>query len=1294
MKYFFKLGIFFLLGLNMGYSNPMNANPVLGSFLGPTAVNDSLSTCQGVSVYIPILNNDIVNHPAISLDSNSVDLGPGHATSFTVTGGTFTYDSSTQLVLFSPAAGFQGTTSINYTVKDNLGNISNQAKITVVVFTAPNSYVVTGGGVYCQGTFGGVGVGLSGSDIGISYQLLINGSPMGSLIPGTGGSIYFGNQTTVGNYRIQAINPVSGCSTIMNSSATVNSVAPPTAYSVSGGGIGCNLGSGAVITLSNSDIGVDYQLQNGSTLIGSPIAGTGSMITFPPVNGSSGVYTVTATNSTTSCTSPMSGFAIVTIYSAPNQYTVSSLNLCEGNVSNTIVLSGSQSGVSYQLLLDGNPVGNPIIGTGTKLNFIGDTVPGVYRIVATNANGCFSIMRNSAVISPSPSIYTLSPKIQNYCPSSPLPSINLSNSDIGVNYQLYSSGTALGSPVSGTGSALVFGPLPAGNYWVIASNSGSGCTSPASDTVSIILNNLPTNYSLTPLVSHYCTGSFGAPLVLSGSQTGVNYQLYFMGKPVGSMISGTGNPLNLGYYPSGKFTISAISVINPCTSVVSDTATIIQDSLPQSFAMTPDTGYYCKNGTGVNINLVGSQTGVSYQLLKNNIPQGTAYPGTGGAINFGFRTNGTYSVIAVNNATGCAIVMANNSVIIADSLPKAFSLLPKDSSYCSGITGIPLVLSGSENGIHYQLMTGNNPVGNPLVGTGSPLNFGTLTQGNYWVLALNPKTSCQSPSLDTAVILKDSLPISYTLNPISSHYCQGDSGIHLSLNGSQTGVQYQVLAQGVPLGSPISGTGSPLDLGLFKFGSYTVLETNSSTHCNQTTNSSNIIQDSTLKKFQLNPLNPHYCLGNGVDLKLSGSQNGAIYQLYKGNNPVGTALTGTGSSLDFGIQPMGSYFIMGNPSIGNCNTIVSDTTTILKDSLPLNFNITGNHEYCNGTGETLLNLMGSEVGVSYQIENLSGAIGSPLAGTGGPLVFSGITSGNYTILAMTPGGCTTTMNMGIPFQVVNVLSGSITSHGASCSKPNSGSLHLSIQGGISPYSILWNTNQTDSVITGLGIGSYSVTIKDSSGCILTLSSTVKNSLPPLSKPVQVSTVYNTPLSFNLSSSISAQDTSINFKTIDLDPGSPGIQNKITLSNMGQFQVDSTGKVTFVPANLFTGIVSIYYTVQDNNGCLSDTSTIQVNVQANSNVNNPLKFPTLFTPNGDGSNDTFGIEGLNAYPNNSIEIFNRWGNQVFYAQGYLKQVSAWTGDGFGEGTYYYILKVEIGGVLKTYSGYVALIRSAK
>ncbi len=62
-------------------------------------------------------------------------------------------------------------------------------------------------------------------------------------------------------------------------------------------------------------------------------------------------------------------------------------------------------------------------------------------------------------------------------------------------------------------------------------------------------------------------------------------------------------------------------------------------------------------------------------------------------------------------------------------------------------------------------------------------------------------------------------------------------------------------------------------------------------------------------------------------------------------------------------------------------------------------------------------------------------------------------------------------------------------------------------------------------------------------------------------------------------------------------------------------------------------------------------------------------PTLFTPNGDGFNDFFGLEESDALKDFQMEVYNRWGRKVFATNQNIKQ---WDGSGADNGVYYYLL----------------------
>jgi gliding motility-associated-like protein len=69
----------------------------------------------------------------------------------------------------------------------------------------------------------------------------------------------------------------------------------------------------------------------------------------------------------------------------------------------------------------------------------------------------------------------------------------------------------------------------------------------------------------------------------------------------------------------------------------------------------------------------------------------------------------------------------------------------------------------------------------------------------------------------------------------------------------------------------------------------------------------------------------------------------------------------------------------------------------------------------------------------------------------------------------------------------------------------------------------------------------------------------------------------------------------------------------------------------------------------------------------------LIFYNSFSPNGDGTNDSFIIGNLERYPNNTLEIYNRYGQKILTKTPYYND---WNGSYFGTelpcGTYFYIL----------------------
>lgn len=84
------------------------------------------------------------------------------------------------------------------------------------------------------------------------------------------------------------------------------------------------------------------------------------------------------------------------------------------------------------------------------------------------------------------------------------------------------------------------------------------------------------------------------------------------------------------------------------------------------------------------------------------------------------------------------------------------------------------------------------------------------------------------------------------------------------------------------------------------------------------------------------------------------------------------------------------------------------------------------------------------------------------------------------------------------------------------------------------------------------------------------------------------------------------------------------------------------------------------------------------------VNNPTLGNYFLSPNGDGVNDFLVIDGLEESPNNSLHIFNRFGQKVFEKINYTNEFTGYSNmnnfvisrdTGLPEGVYYYMVTLD-------------------
>ncbi|WP_345080369.1 beta strand repeat-containing protein, partial [Nemorincola caseinilytica] len=882
---------------------------------------------------------------------------------------------------------------------------------TISTNALPNVYNMTGSGSYCA-SIAGLAVGLSNSTNGVTYQLYNGATPVGVPVVSPGGVLSFGVQPA-GVYSATATSAV-GCTSNMSGTAIVMQNALPTVFTTGGGGSYCSGGTGFPVTLSGSTAGVNYQLYNGSTATGAPVAGTGSALSFGTFTAA-GTYTVRATNAITTCTANMSGSAVINIDALPTAFTVGGGgSYCIGGAGQNITLSGSQSGVSYQMYRSGTPVGTAVPGNGSSLNFGLQTTAGSYTMIGVNtATGCSTGMTGSATVSVNalPVIYPITGG-GNYCTGGTGVTVGLGGSQTGVNYMLYNGAAQIGSTMGGTNSPISFGTQTlTGTYTIFAINPTTGCSNNMSGTASIGINPLPTVYPVTG-TGAYCAGGTGVAVGLSGSSTGVNYSLS-MGATLVSVMSGTGSALNFGnQLTAGTYTVQATNSVTGCQSNMNGSAVITVNALPNVFAVSASGSSYCAGGTGVTIGLTGTtQAGVDYQLYNGATASGAAVSG-GAAVSFGLRTAaGTYTVLATNTTTGCTRAMSGTASITINPLPTVYAVTG-GGSYCAGGSGQAISLSGSETGVNYQLYNGAATVGTAVAGSGSAIGLGTQTaSGTYTVLATNATTACTRVMSGSAGITINALPVAQIVNG-GGAYCAGGTGVAVGLGSSQTGINYQLYNGLTAMGSAVPGTGSAISFGSQTMsGTYMVKATDPVTGCtNNMTGTASVSINAVPTIYNVTG-GGSYCAGStGVSIGLSGSTAGVSYQLYNGSLPVGTAATGTGAALSFGIHTLAATYYVGADN-GTCTSTMNGSATVVQNALPLAQTLTGGGAYCAGGTGVHVGIGNSQVGVSYQLYRDGVPTGGLVAGTGLAVDFGSMTAGgDYTTIGYNSGtGCTNAM---------------------------------------------------------------------------------------------------------------------------------------------------------------------------------------------------------------------------------------------------------------------------------------------
>ncbi|REJ80024.1 MAG: hypothetical protein DWQ33_13820, partial [Bacteroidetes bacterium] len=275
-----------------------------------------------------------------------------------------------------------------------------------------------------------------------------------------------------------------------------------------------------------------------------------------------------------------------------------------------------------------------------------------------------------------------------------------------------------------------------------------------------------------------------------------------------------------------------------------------------------------KQSSGVWGNIAGA-TSANYSIASADVPH-----------------IGNYRVLYIK---GTDTTFSNVATLNLDVPSFGGEVTPVSTNVCSGVNSGTLTLVNHETLIQkWQFSTNSGGLWTDIANTTNTLNYSNLTT-TTWYRAVVVNGTCPADNSDHAEVVVYPALTQFSITG-SNYICQGSSGTALGLNGSQTGVNYQLRRNGVNQGSAVSGTGSAISFGIQNLaGTYTVNAIHATIGC--------VVQMGASHELQLVPvptLNSvsatpgSICPGQSSSLSSSGTSN--YFPLTTFENNVGGAI--------------------------------------------------------------------------------------------------------------------------------------------------------------------------------------------------------------------------------------------------------------------------------------------------------------------------------------------------------------------------------------------------------------------
>jgi gliding motility-associated-like protein len=395
------------------------------------------------------------------------------------------------------------------------------------------------------------------------------------------------------------------------------------------------------------------------------------------------------------------------------------------------------------------------------------------------------------------------------------------------------------------------------------------------------------------------------------------------------------------------------------------------------------------------------------------------------------------------------------------------------------------------------------------------------------------------------------------------------------------------------------------------------------------------------------------CSGDqGIDVGLSGSQQGITYSLLRNGFETGFNLSGTGSQLVFGnIQTAGNYTVRAS-NLSGCSQLMNGAAVVEVLNLPQNFVVFGGGATCANDNNIPIYLSGSESGVIYRLFHNGSNLVQQKTGTGLPISFANPSAtGTYTVEAARDlTYCTRLMQGTAQVLLYPVPQPTISGSGEVCAGAQ---VTLTASGGLD-YQWVIQPAVSGPVLqlVPLVTTTYAVNVANGFGCVSTATATV--------------TVNDNPV-FELIDDKEAKSIYVQ----NVQAGASIIfRNGTTVLQHGTSLMYYYGGVSLPNDTIVVEAIST-------KGCRW-SSWITIGPEVHEIRIN------AFSPNGDQVNDRF-------MAGSHIRVFNRWGVEIY--SGTEGWDGTYKGTFVSPGTYYYLHEIKdlTGATVRIVKGSVTLVR---